>query len=191
MADSVLSDAVRGDVIGDSGMLFSGLSSSWTGGSLRGVSRRWTVKPEMFDAPVPPELLRRVSDFPPLVDAGESVERVGIGTAPLALLVMTDGYLHIVTARAAHQWCEGVPRSSLFGRVEGEDLLFVSGMSATSAGSAACIPSVSPRGWQVSCTNPSRSTTLGVRSDRRGRSLTSPGSRGQLSMSPRAGGPFV
>lgn len=77
----------------------------------------------MFDAPVPPELLRRVSDFSPLVDAGERVERVAIATAPLALLAMTDQYLHIVTARGTHQWCEGEPRSSLFGRVEGEDLI--------------------------------------------------------------------
>lgn len=87
------------------------------------MSRRWTLKPEMSDAPVPPELLRRVRDFSPLVDAGERVERVAIGTAPLALLAMTDRYLHIVTARGTHQWCDAEPRSSLFGRVEGEDLI--------------------------------------------------------------------
>jgi hypothetical protein len=77
----------------------------------------------MLDGPVPPELLRRVSDFSPLVDAGERVERVAIATAPLALLAMTERYLHIVTARGTHQWCDGQPRSSLFGRVEGKDLI--------------------------------------------------------------------
>jgi hypothetical protein len=81
------------------------------------------LRPEMLDGPVPPEVLARVSDFSPLIDAREWVERVAISTAPLALLVMTDRYLHTVTAHTSHQWAEGAPRSSLAARAEGEDLL--------------------------------------------------------------------
>jgi hypothetical protein len=77
----------------------------------------------MLDGSVPPEVLARVGDFSPLIDAGECVERAAIATAPLTLLVRTDRYLHIVSARGAYQWADGAPRSSLTARAEGEDLL--------------------------------------------------------------------
>ncbi|MDQ5807156.1 MAG: hypothetical protein M3320_00610 [Actinomycetota bacterium] len=77
----------------------------------------------MLDGPVAPELLARVRDFSPLIDTRERVERVAIATVPLTLLVMTDRYLHIVTARGTHQWADGKPRSSPAARADGEDLL--------------------------------------------------------------------
>jgi hypothetical protein len=77
----------------------------------------------MLDGSIAPEVLARVSDFSPLIDAGERVERAAIATAPLTLLVMTDRYLHTVTARGTHQWADGEPRSSLTARAEGEDLV--------------------------------------------------------------------
>lgn len=80
----------------------------------------WSLRAEMLDGSVPPEVLTRVRDFSPLIDAGECVERAAIATAPLTLLVMTDRYLHIVTARGAHQWADGEPRSSLAARAEGQ-----------------------------------------------------------------------
>ncbi len=87
------------------------------------MQRDWTLRPGMLDGPVPPDVLARVRDFSPLIDAGERVERVAIATAPLTLLVMTDRYLHLVTARGTHQWAEGEPRSSLAARADGEELL--------------------------------------------------------------------
>jgi hypothetical protein len=87
------------------------------------MRRDWSLRPEMLDGSIPPEVIARVSDFSPLMDAGEHVERAAIATAPLTLLVMTDRYLHIVTARGTHQWADGVPRSSLIARAEGEDLI--------------------------------------------------------------------
>jgi hypothetical protein len=87
------------------------------------MQRTWTLRPGMLDGPVPPEVLARVKDFSPLIDAGERVERVAIATAPLTLLVMTDSYLHMVTTRGTLQCAEGEPRSSLAARADGEKLL--------------------------------------------------------------------
>jgi hypothetical protein len=87
------------------------------------MQRNWTLHPGMLDGPVPPEVLARVKDFSPLIDAGERVERVAIATAPLTLLVMTDTYLHMVTTRGTLQWTEGEPRSYLAARANGEELL--------------------------------------------------------------------
>ena len=87
------------------------------------MRRDWSLRPEMLDGSVPPEVLALVSDFSPLIDARECVDRAAIATAPLALLVMTDRYLHTVTARGSHQWADGVPRSSLTARAEGENLV--------------------------------------------------------------------
>jgi len=87
------------------------------------MRRKWSLRPEMLDGSVPPEVLARVSDFSPLIDAGECVERAAIATTPLTLLVMTDRYLHTVTARGTHEWADGAPRSSLTARAEGEDLV--------------------------------------------------------------------
>jgi hypothetical protein len=83
----------------------------------------WSLRREMLHGFVPPEVLARVRDFSPLIDADECVERAAIATAPLTLLVMTDRYLHIVTARGAYHWADGEPRSSLTARADGEDLL--------------------------------------------------------------------
>ena len=43
--------------------------------------------------------------------------------AQFRIAMAKDRLRHIVTARGTHQWCEGEPRSSLFGRVEAEDLI--------------------------------------------------------------------
>jgi len=94
----------------------------------------------MLDGPVASEVLARVRDFSPLIDAGERVERVAIATAPLTLLVMTDRYLHIVTAGGTQQWAEGVPRSSLAARANGEELLLRVGAASEERRFGAVLP---------------------------------------------------
>ncbi|MEA2586632.1 MAG: hypothetical protein QOF33_4717 [Thermomicrobiales bacterium] len=87
------------------------------------MRRDWSLRPEMLNGSVPPELFARVRDFSPLIDAGECAVRAAIATAPVTLLVMTDRYLHTVSARGTHQWAHGTPRSALTARAEGEDLV--------------------------------------------------------------------
>ena len=141
------------------------------------MQRDWMLRPGMLDGPVPPEVLARVRDFSPLIDAGEQVERVAIATAPLTLLVMTDRYLHMVTARGTHQWAEGEPRSSLAHEPTGRNFSWSSARLARSVGSAGCCRQALPSVLPASCTSRSPSRTSGALRGRCRRSPTPFGRR--------------
>lgn len=73
---------------------------------------------EVFEVPIPDEIFERVKGWSAPLGPGEHVERVAVGTRPLALLILTDTYFYVVTERGAgFQWCEGVARATPVGSV--------------------------------------------------------------------------
>ena len=96
---------------------------------------------EAFEAPIPEGIFERVKGWSAPLRQSEGVERVAVGTRPLALLIMTNTCFYVVTERGAgFQWCEGLARSTLWGRSEGEALVVTHEPEAAGDGYAGVLP---------------------------------------------------